>query len=199
MYDFIRGTLVKKLPTEAVIDVNGVGYALRISLSSSELLPAEGENATLLTYLQVREDILQLYGFISEEERAIFKGLISISGVGPKLAQTILSGLSAARLVQAIQSADEAALNRISGVGKKTAQRLIVELKDKLPQITGAEPAKEEVTGIKPDELEREALMALMSLGYSKAKAEQAIIKIRQTEEKILTSEEMIKKALQAV
>lgn len=199
MYDFIRGILVKKLPTEAVLDVQGVGYALKISLSSSEKLADEGQEVTLKTYLHVREDILQLYGFINDEEREIFKGLISISGVGPKLAQTILSGLSAEKLVQAIRLGDEAALNKISGVGKKTAQRLIVELKDKLGtlEVEIAELESDQVT-ISSDGIEREALMALMSLGYSRQKAETAILKATKNE-KVLTSEELIKRALQVV
>lgn len=198
MYDFIRGKLVKKQATEAIIDVNGVGFQLRISVSTSEKIPAEGEEVTLKTYLQVREDILQLYGFADDLERDIFLGLISISGVGPKLAQTILSGLSAAKLVSAIQSGDEATLNKISGVGKKTAQRLIVELKDKLRPIEGEAVGFASDKHHTPDSMEREALMALMSLGYSRPKAEGAIYKVRKLES-ILTSEELIKKALQAV
>ncbi len=198
MYDFIRGKLVKKLATEAIVDVNGVGFQLRTSVSTSEMLGAEGEEVTLKTYLQVREDILQLYGFADEQERDIFLGLISISGVGPKLAQTILSGLSAANLVKAIQGGDEATLNKISGVGKKTAQRLIVELKDKLEsvQVDGSVDLSQEYYS--PDSLEREALMALMSLGYNRPKAENAIKKVRKSDN-VLTSEELIKKALQAV
>lgn len=198
MYDFIRGKLVKKLATEAIVDVNGVGFQLRTSVSTSEMIGAEGEEVTLMTYLQVREDILQLYGFADEQERDIFLGLISISGVGPKLAQTILSGLSAVSLAKAIQSGDEAALNKISGVGKKTAQRLIVELKDKLEtvQIDGIDHQRTEP--FSPDALEREALMALMSLGYNRPKAENAIKKVRKSDH-VLTSEELIKKALQAV
>lgn len=198
MYDFIRGKLVKKLPTEAIIDVNGVGFQLRTSVSTSELIASEGEEVTLKTYLQVREDILQLYGFVDEQERDIFLGLISISGVGPKLAQTILSGLSTAKLVTAIQSGDEATLNKISGVGKKTAQRLIVELKDKLRLLQDEIAADVSEEKYRPDSLEREALMALMSLGYNRPKAENAILKVRKSEA-ILTSEELIKKALQAV
>jgi len=198
MFDFIRGKLVSKRAAEAVVDVQGVGYLLHISLSTSEQLAPEGEEITLKTWLHVREDILQLYGFATEDERVVFKALISISGVGPKLAQTILSGLSADKLAYAIQNRDEAALHQISGVGKKTAQRLIVELKDKLSplQILPEGSTADEV--LTPDTLEREALMALMSLGYSRQKAEKALLKIRESG-KVLTSEEMIKKALQTV
>ena len=103
MFDFIRGILVTKRAAEAVVDVQGIGYLLRVSMSTSEQLAAEGEEVTLKTWLHVREDILQLYGFATEDERVVFKALISISGVGPKLAQTILSGLSAEKLVYAIR------------------------------------------------------------------------------------------------
>jgi len=198
MYDFIRGKLVKKLATEAIVDVNGIGFQLRTSVSTSEMLAGEGEEVTLKTYLQVREDILQLYGFADEQERDIFLGLISISGVGPKLAQTILSGLSAANLVNAIQNGDETTLNKISGVGKKTAQRLIVELKDKLESVQVEGTTDQSQEHFSPNALEREALMALMSLGYNRPKAEIAIKKVRKSDT-ILTSEELIKKALQAV
>ncbi len=198
MFDFIRGKLVSKMAAEVVVDVRGIGYLLRVSMSTSEQLPEEENEVTLKTWLHVREDIFQLYGFANEDERTVFKALIAISGVGPKLAQTILSGLSTDRLVTAIQNRDEATLNSISGVGKKTAQRLIVELKDKLAplQTLSAESATDET--MTPDSLEREALMALMSLGYSRQKAEKAVLKIRKSG-KVLSSEEMIKKALQTI
>ncbi len=198
MFDFIRGILVTKRAAEVVVDVQGIGYLLRVSMSTSEQLAAEGEEVALKTWLHVREDILQLYGFASEDERVVFKALISISGVGPRLAQTILSGLSAEKLVYAIQNRDEAALNRISGVGKKTAQRLIVELKDKLGPLQMIPEGSTADEALTPSTLEREALMALMSLGYSRQKAEKALFKIRESG-KVLTSEEMIKKALQTV
>lgn len=199
MYDYLSGKLIKKLPTEAVVDVNGVGYACKISLSTSQQLPQEGEPVTLKTYLHVREDILQLYGFASDQEREIFKALIAVSGVGPKLAQTILSGLSARKLIAAIQMRDESILNSISGVGKKTAQRLIVELTDKLK---GAEMPVElagEEAVVNFNALESEAIMALISLGYHRQKAEKAVLKARTAENKIVTAEELIKKALQAI
>jgi len=199
MYDYLTGKLIKKQPTEAVLDINGIGYACKISLSTSQQLPDEGSRVTLKTYLHVREDILQLYGFASEEEREIFKALIAVSGVGPKLAQTILSGLSPHKLIIAIQTRDEGVLHSISGVGKKTAQRLIVELTDKLK---GAELPGELADGqevVSFNALESEAIMALISLGYHRQKAEKAVIKARQAENKIITAEELIKKALQAI
>ncbi len=198
MYDYIRGTLAAKQAMQVVIDVQGVGFILKTSLSTSGQLPAEGGEVTLKTYLHVREDILQLYGFQNEEEREIFLGLISISGVGPKLAQTILSGLSAQKLVQAIKEGDENALNSISGVGRKTAQRLIVELRDKLPHISLQAGEGDQGTAVVLDTIEDEALMALLSLGYNRARAEKAVIKAGK-DEKVITVEELIKKALQSI
>lgn len=198
MYDYIRGKLVKKLPTSAVIDVNGLGFDLKISLSTSQMLPGEGQDVTLKTYLHVREDILQLYGFSDDEEREIFNGLLSISGVGPKLAQTILSGLSPQRLIKAVKEDDEKTLNSISGVGKKTAQRLIVELKDKFKHF-GTDT---EETGTVPfgklSVSEEEALMGLLSLGYGRFQAEKALQKVNASGSE-LTVELMIKKALQVI
>lgn len=199
MYDYIHGKLVQKKATKAVIDVQGLGYILRISLSTSQSLPDEGETVTLKTYLHVREDILQLYGFAGDEEREIFIGLLSISGIGPKLAQTILSGLSPEKIVSAIRANDEKTLFSISGVGKKTAQRLIVELKDKFSKYSLAgkteEPPGERHFGT----LEDEAVMALISLGYSRQRADNAIIKIHKKGQRILTAEELIKEALQVI
>lgn len=199
MFDYISGKLVTKRPTEAILDVQGVGYLLKISLSTAQQLPEEGSPASLKTYLHVREDILQLYGFADEEEREIFEALLSISGIGPKLAQTILSGLSPDKLISAIQLGDERTLSSITGVGKKTAQRLIVELKDKLKstQIGEIEHAGAAGGAIRGT-LEEEALMALMSLGYSRQQAEKAITRARNSG-KIVSAEELIKKALQAV
>ena len=198
MYDYIRGRLINKQAAQVVLDVHGVGWLLRTSLSTSEQLPAEGEEVTLKTYLHVREDIMQLYGFVNEDERGIFQGLISISGVGPKLAQTILSGLSVQKLVQAVRDGDEKVLNSISGVGKKTAQRLIVELQDKLPKISMAAGEDGMETAVKLDNIEDEALMALLSLGYSKPRAEKAVITAGK-DKKSITVEELIKKALQSI
>ena len=200
MYDYIEGKLVKKQPTEAVLDVNGQGYFIKISLSTSQDLPSVGEVALLKTYLHVREDALQLYGFSSEEEREIFIGLLSISGIGPKLAQTILSGLTPKKFISAIQNRDERTLYSISGVGKKTAQRLIIELQDKLKNLQYLQVDSEEIsleTGEKST-LETEAIMALLSLGYTRPAAEKAVMRVR-ARDTILTAEEMIKKALQSV
>lgn len=199
MFEYISGKLMMKRATDAVIDVGGIGYHLKISLSTSQRLPAEGENVSLKSYLYVREDVMQLYGFADDNEREIFLGLLSISGVGPKLAQTILSGFSPEKLVFSIRNGDEKALSSISGIGKKTAQRLIVELKDKFGKMMlpeDAETGKDEAAVL--NVVEKEAVLALVSLGYPKPSAEKAIGHAQKTG-KILTVEEMIKKALQKI
>ena len=198
MLEYIKGRLVTKQPTLAVIDVNGLGYALKISLSTYQKLPEQDSEVELKTYLHVREDVLQFYGFFDDTERDLFIGLLGISGIGPKLAQTVLSGLSAEKLIKAIQIGDEVALSSISGIGKKTAQRLIVELKDKLKSISidlgGEQEESKEMLGVSGEEV----LMALLSLGYGRSQAEKAIRKVQQAGPS-LTVEEMIKQALQAI
>ena len=198
MFEYIRGRLVSKQPTQAVIEINGLGYVLRISLSTYQKLPVENSEVELKTYLHVREDMFQLYGFFDDSERQLFTGLLSISGIGPKLAQTVLSGLSPENIAKAIQNSDENTLSSISGIGKKTAQRLIVELRDKLKSINietgGEEDGSIKTLGVSGEEV----LMALLSLGYGRAQAERAIIKVQQAGGS-LTVEEMIKQTLQAI
>jgi len=198
MYEYLRGTLVKKQPTRVVVEVQGVGYVLKTSLSTSEQLPEEGATVELKTYLHVREDLFQLYGFATEEEREIFLGLIAVSGVGPKLALTILSGLSPQKFVTAISQGDERLLNSVSGVGKKTAQRLLVELKDKLAGFTVQANAEQGEQLVRLTDMETEAMMALISLGYKKNQAERALLKARKSEH-VLTVEDLIKKSLQSI
>jgi holliday junction DNA helicase RuvA len=199
MIDFVAGKIVQKKPTAIVVDVNGIGYNINISIQTYEKLPSEGEKAKIITYLQVREDILQLYGFADEDERNVFLGLISVSGIGPKQAQTILSGIPINELVLAISESNEDRLTSISGVGKKTAQRLIIELKEKFKSLgLIGDPTDSSEMTIKLSSLEQEAIMALISLGYKKQTAEKALIKIR-TGEKILSLEGMIKKVLQMI
>ena len=199
MFDYINGILETKKPTEVTIDVNGVGYHLKISLSTYQKIPDAGSKVKLKSYLHVREDVLQLYGFSDERERDTFLSLLSISGIGPKLAQTILSGLTPEELISSIQTGDEDRLNSISGIGKKTAQRLVVELQDKYGKI------ESEANNIKPramvsslNGVEQETMMALISLGYKRINAEKAIAKA-QNGEKIIVVEELLKKALQVI
>jgi Holliday junction DNA helicase RuvA len=170
MIAHLRGRLFSKQPGHAVVEAAGVGYEVIISIPTFSALPAEGAEVSLHVYTQVREDILALYGFLDLKEKRLFERLITVSGVGPKLAVTILSGLSPERTVSAIRAQDHATLTHIPGVGKKLAERLVVELKDKLEDmavapvaVTSAGPAAEDV------------LSALTNLGYQRPAAQKAI------------------------
>jgi Holliday junction DNA helicase RuvA len=195
MISFLRGEIVRKSPTELVIDVSGVGYVVTIPLSTFEKLDHTSGEQTILTYMHVREDAMQQYGFATEAERELFRSLISINGIGPKMAQGILSGLSAADLRIAIAQGNVAALTSISGVGKKTAERIIVELRDEIGASESTGPSFPS-TSVQL-KARSEAIVALMSLGYSRATAEQSLRKVlSETLNKNLLVEEMIKLAL---
>lgn len=167
----LRGTLVDKGLDTVVLDVGGVAYEVSVSLQTLQALPPVGQEATLRTYLQVREDALQLYGFADEEERRAFLLCISVSGVGPRLALAVLSGLDPEGLAQAVQRGDVARLTRLPGIGKKTAERLVVELRDRFgpPRGRGGAPAGALSTG--PG---AEVVAALQNLGYRPQEAERA-------------------------
>lgn len=172
----IHGTLVSKMPTAALIQVGGLTLRLHISVSCFETLPALGQESHLLTYLHVREDVLQLYGFADEVERRIFEALISVSGIGPRLAVGILSGATASRLREGIEAGDVDFLVTLPGIGKKLAQRLVVELREKfapgseakLPMAAGAPGALHVARG-------GDAAAALMSLGFTRTVAQAAV------------------------
>jgi Holliday junction DNA helicase RuvA len=166
----LRGRLLRKEPQEAVVDVSGVGYRVTIPLSTFYRIGEPGAEVTLLTHTHVREDALALFGFLTAVEQALFERLIAVSGVGPKLAVSILSGIEAPDLVAALRSSDLARLTRIPGVGKKTAERLVLELKDKMQQI--ASPAAPP-TG--PSAAADDIVSALVHLGYSRPEAERAV------------------------
>lgn len=170
MIAHLRGRLFSKTPGHAIVEAAGVGYEVIISIPTFTALPAEGAEISLHVYTQVREDILALYGFLDLEEKRLFERLITVTGVGPRLAVTILSGLSPERTVNAIRAQDHATLTHIPGVGKKLAERLVVELKDKLEDmavapaaIVSAGPAAEDV------------LSALTNLGYQRPAAQRAV------------------------
>jgi Holliday junction DNA helicase RuvA len=193
----LQGTILEKQPPSILIDVQGVGYELEASMSTFYQLPECGENITLHTHLVVREDAQLLYGFYSLSERQMFRNLIKISGVGPKLALTILSGMSAEGFSRCIMDGDSKALTRLPGVGKKTAERLVIELKDrlekddsiKLPGSTGTTASIERQANPVND-----AVSALISLGY---KAQQASQMIRDIDVEAKSTEEIIRAALQ--
>jgi Holliday junction DNA helicase RuvA len=166
----IHGRLLRKGPQEAIVDVGGVGYRLTIPLSTFYRVGEPGSQVTLLTYTHVREDTLALFGFLTEAEQALFERLIAVSGVGPKLAISVLSGIEAPELAGALRSGDVARLTRIPGVGKKTAERLVVELKDKVQDLSST-AAPSAPGGSTADDL----VSALLHLGYSRPEAERAV------------------------
>ncbi len=170
MIAHLRGRLLSKQPQQAIVEAAGVGYDVAISVSTYTSLPAEGAEVSLHIHTQVREDILALYGFLDRNDKRIFEKLITVSGVGPKLAITIQSGLPADRLVSALRAQDHATLTRIPGVGKKLAERLVVELKDKLEDLAAAAPV---VAAAGP--AAEDVLSALVNLGYQRPSAQKAI------------------------
>jgi Holliday junction DNA helicase RuvA len=194
MIAFIDGTLETLEPTHAVINVAGVGYEARISLNTFTALKGQAK-VRLLTHLHVREDIQMLYGFISAGEKYRFLDLIGISGVGPGTALTILSSLSPDDLQEAILSGDVRTIQQVKGIGAKTAQRIILELKDKM----GKESPGLLAGGIvnsSPSAIREEAVAALTTLGINRATAEKSVQKIIKNSNKILSLEELIKQAL---
>jgi holliday junction DNA helicase RuvA len=172
MIAHLRGRLLTKEPNRAVVDAGGVGYEVTISIPTYTELPSAGAEVALHVYTHVREDALALYGFVNKQEKQLFEKLISVSGIGPKLAVTVLSGMSTEFLVAAIRGNDVAQLTRIPGIGKKTAERMVLELRDKLQAIPAAQVAR--VTPIEED-----VLSALLNLGYQQAAAEKAVAKGR--------------------
>lgn len=198
MISFLQGVIVEKSPTKLLLDVNGIGYEVNITLPCYENLAAIGEKTAIITYLYVREDILQLYGFKSSFERDIFFQLISTPGIGPRKAQVILSSVSAEHLQQFIVTENVNALTSLSGVGRKTAQRLILDLKDKLIPLsaTSGKPLPSEIATSEVKKMMDESLAALISLGFSKINAQNAIQKVIQQSGKDITVEELIKNAL---
>lgn len=170
MIAHLRGRLLRKDTQEAVVDVAGVGYRVTIPLSTFYRLGGDGDEVSLLTYTHVREDALALYGFLTGREQALFERLIAVSGVGPKLAVNILSGIEAPELAEALRTSDVARLTRIPGVGKKTAERLVLELKDKMQGLEAPSETPSAPRGAPKDDL----LSALVHLGYSRPEAERA-------------------------
>lgn len=177
MIAHLRGRLLFKRPNQAVIETGGVGYEVAISVPTFADLPAEGSEVSLFIHTHVREDAIALFGFLRAEEKQLFEKLISVSGIGPKLAITVLSGMSFSAAVAAIRSNDLAALTRVPGVGKKTAERMVLELRDKLEQFGGAAAAPARVSS----PVEEDVLSALVNLGYQKVAVERAIAQAART------------------
>lgn len=190
MITHLKGKLVEKNPTYAVIEANGVGYYLNISLNTFSQLP-DTENAMLYTHLAVREDAHTLYGFITKKEREIFLLLISVSGVGPSIARTMLSSMTTDEIQHAIASGDVKVIQSVKGIGAKTAQRVLVDLKDKILKSY----ALDEVSIVSSNSNKDEALTALEVLGFNKKQAEKVLDKINKDDDS-LSVEELIKRAL---
>ena len=169
MIAHLRGRLLFKTPQNAVVEAAGVGYEVAISIPTFTALPAEGEEVALLVHTHVREDALALFGFTTLTEKRLFEKLLSISGIGPKLAITVLSGLPPERLIAAIHGQDHATLTRIPGVGKKTAERIVLELKDKLKEL-----APTTIAGVSTP-VSEDVLSALINLGYARPIAQRGV------------------------
>jgi len=191
MIAFLKGRLVQKEPTFVIIDVNGVGYQVNISLNTfSEI--KDREEVRLATYLQVREDAHVLYGFSNEAEKAMFQNLLSVNGVGPGTAMVVLSYLPPTELKSAIIREDASALQAVKGIGGKTAQRIILELKDKLRK----EPEESNIPGFSHNTMRREALSALVTLGIGRPAAERSVDAVLKKSGNTLSLEELVKQAL---
>lgn len=200
----LHGTIIEKIPPEIVLDVTGVGYEIQLPMTSFYALPEINQTVTLYTHFVVREDAQLLFGFTERVERSLFRILIKANGVGPKLACTILSGMSSEQFVQAVMHEDISALVKMPGVGKKTAERLVVELKDKLNDLEGTSsasvPAQQSSQSSailsKTMSASDEAISALMALGYKRTQAETTVKKVAQEN---ATSEQLIRDALKSM
>ena len=176
MIALLRGVLVEKHPNQAIVETGGVGYDVTIPVSTFTHLPNPGAEVRLRIHTHVREDALALYGFLTEDEKGLFEKLIVVSGIGPTLAVKILSGMTAPELVHGIRRGDVERLVRIPGVGKKTAERMVLELRDKLPPVTSEEP---EVAAAALSAIDQDVLSALLNLGCARPQAEGAVRKAK--------------------
>ena len=193
MIGSLRGRISSKTPPQLTIDVGGVGYELEAPMSTFFHLPAVGEDVRLLTHFVVREDAQLLYGFATEDERRLFRGLLKVSGVGPKIALALLSGISVEAFIICVQNQDVAALVRVPGIGRKTAERLLIEMRDRLKPAGESEPGAVAVSaGASP---EAEAFGALVALGYRPAEATRLL---KAAGPGTHSTEELIRRALQS-
>lgn len=183
MIAHLRGTLLEKHPNSVIVDVSGVGYEVTIPVSAFSSLPEKGQTVALHIHTHVREDALSLFGFVTAGDKALFEKLITVSGIGPKLAITTLSGLTGADLVNAIRTGAVEQLVRIPGVGKKTAERMVLELRDKLDLAGLPERAAAAAPKSSFSATEEDVISALMNFGANRASAEAAVNKARSAEE----------------
>lgn len=197
MITFLHGRLTHALPTQATVDVGGVGYELLIPLSSYDKLPPVGQPIEILTHLHVREDAHLLYGFITTAERDLFRLLVNhVSGIGPKLALAVLSGMSVSQFKASVVNNDVAGLSKISGVGKKTAERIVLELKDKLGVAAVWETASAAQAPTPDQEHANEAVLALIALGYKQVDAHRFVRDLQEHEGAGKSAEDLVKLAL---
>ena len=199
MISFLRGTVIEVLPMRLIIEASGVGYDVHIPLSTYDKLPPPGSETKILTHLQIREDAHILYGFATPEERDLFLLLVNnVSGIGPKLALAVLNGITPVRFRGLVVAGDIVSLSQIKGVGKKTAERIIVELRDKVG-VSAAWEAASAQQGLSPEEQHvNDAVLALIALGYKQAEAHKQVRAIRDQQPKA-TVEELIKEALKSL
>lgn len=197
MYYYISGKLAKKLPTFAVLDVNGIGYEIRWPLNAFSLFN-EGNECTLYTYLYVKEDVQQLYGFATENDRSLFLLLISVSGIGPSTGLAFLSSLSSSEICSAIMQEDSKTIQSVKGVGTKTAQRVVIELRDKISKLQySGELMQSSSVAVAADNAKvDEAIDALVALGFTRAGAQKSIKLIIKKHGSDLSVEKLIKLAL---
>ena len=198
----IRGTLVHKQPPDILVEVGGVGYEIQVPMTTLFQLPALGEPVSLVTHFAVREDAQLLYGFIDERDRHLFRQVIKVSGVGPKLALTILSGMDSGSFARCVQRDDISSLVALPGVGKKTAERLLVEMRDKLkdwfgPADSGASALASGAAAAPAVNIARDAEGALIALGYKPAEASRMVAVVN--DDSVTTSEDLIRRALKSV
>ncbi len=191
MIALLRGKLLAKHPNQAIVDINGLGYDVTISIPTFSELPGLGSEVQLHIHTHVREDAIALFGFLRPEEKQLFEKLLTVSGIGPKLGITILSGMAAEDMINAIRGNDVARLTKIPGIGKKTAERMVLELRDKLPkEAMGGPEVLPKISAVEED-----VLSALMNLGYQRPAAERAL----QSVKKAGTFEAMFREALGAL
>jgi Holliday junction DNA helicase RuvA len=197
MITFLHGKLVESLPTQVIVDVGGVGYEALIPLSSYDKLPQPGHEVKLLTQLVIREDAHVLYGFMTSAERDLFRMLINtVSGIGPKIALNILSGISVTAFRGAVAGSDVKALSQISGVGKKTAERIVVELRDKIGAVGAWEAASAQRSLSPADQKVNDAVLALMALGFKQVEAHDAVRQAQAVLGARATVEELVRACL---
>ena len=197
MIAFLEGTLAEALPTQIVVNVHGIGYQILIPVSSYERLPQPGAPVKILTHLAVREDAHILYGFLTPGERDLFRLLLHhVTGVGPKIALAVLSGLPVEMFKAAVVAGDIAAISKISGVGKKTAERIVLELKDKLGVAAEWEASSAKNAPSEADVRMHDAVLALISLGYKQVEAHKAVRRVLDLLESAPSAEELIRQAL---